>query len=136
MTKTIIRRVRLDLPKNLPAPYADMLTKLPYRNWLKAHAAEIASLTDGKGGALVSAVKPRTGKTRAGVAFVTDFEFIAPEKFDYYNTHFLAKMRSRIEENYPGATAQGSPFTYSIATQNDQPKFDALLDGIENMESL
>lgn len=135
MTKTIIRRVRLDLPHDLAAPYAGMLVKLPYHQWLKDHVAEVASLKGEAGSTLLASVRPRMGQTASGKVFVTDFEFGSDAHFQYYNTHFLAKMRGRIEESYPGAMASGSPFSYRIAT-NDQPAFDALLDGIMNLKDV
>ena len=135
MTKTIIRRVRLDLPHDLAPPYAAMLAKLPYHQWLKAHAVEVAGLSDDAGNALLADVLPRMGNTASGTVFVTDFEFGSDARFQYYNTHFLAKMRGRIEESYPGATAAGSPFAYRIAT-HEQPAFASLLDGIENLKAI
>ncbi len=136
MTKTIIRRVRLDLPQSLPEPYAGQLVKLPYHQWLKAHVAEVLALMDDAGNKLLARIHPRMGRSANGSAFVTDFVFPSDVHFQYYNTHFLAKMRGRIEESYPGAMAAGSPFAYSITTDADQPKFDALLDGIVDLKEV
>jgi hypothetical protein len=132
----VTRRVRLDLPRTLPAAYQAMLDKLPYQNWLKTHIAEVLSLKNNSGGSLLTGIRSRMGQSETGTVFVTDFEFTSQAALDYYNAHYLAAMRGRIEESYPGATALSSPFAYKIALDRDNETFGALIKGIKNFQTI
>lgn len=134
----ITRRVRLELPAELPAPFKDALAAKPYDEWLKTHIAEVMSLENDKGEKLVAGIHSRMGQNENGAVFVTDFTFESKEKFDYYNQHKLATMRGRIEESYPGATASGSPFKYTIKaiaaapSAQERMDFEGLLAGVRS----
>jgi hypothetical protein len=125
---TVTRRVRLDLARSVTPPYEE---------WLKTHVSEVMTLTNDTGELLLAAIHSRMGRAENGSAFVTDFHFRAQAAFEYYNQHFLAEMRGRIEETYPGAFAPGSPFSYSFSVIGQSPnpieqeKHDALLIGIK-----
>jgi len=128
---SIVRRVRLDLPHRLSPPWADQLEALPYAQWLRTHVAEVIQLKGAAGTALLTDVKSVRGTTAAGdEVFVTDFTFPSVAHLEEYNQLYLAAMRGRIAESYPGAlSAVGSPFKYRICLSKDKVAFSALLDG-------
>jgi hypothetical protein len=135
--QTVIRRVRLDLPAVVPPPFDAMLKRRPYEDWLKDHIQEVMDLENDRGAKLVLGIHSRVGVAPGGAeVFITDFHFSSPENLEYYNAHFLAEMRRRIEDNYPGATGPGSPFTYSImtlakdASPADRTKYEEMENGV------
>jgi hypothetical protein len=133
---SITRRVRMDLPHILPSPYKEALETLPYKEWVLSHIAEIMTLKNAQGEALLLGTRARSGKTQSGTVFVTDLCFTSSAALEYYNQHWLSIMRGRLNESYTGATLPESPFQYRFAISDDKAAFDVLLDGITVIETI
>jgi hypothetical protein len=127
-TTGVIRRVRLELPLEIPSPHAQHLAALPYEVWLRGHLDEVKALRGPRGGILVPRALSR--KSATSNTFVTDFHFASVEDVEYYNRTYRDVMRGRVTEAYPLATQEGSPFRYTIAMSTDVSKdaFEAVGD--------
>lgn len=137
----VIRRVRLDLPADIPSPFKEQFEALSYAQWLHNHVGEVSSLLSKDNEPLLAGVRSRTGVSvsTGKTVFVTDFCFVNKEHFDYYNATYLPAMRNRITESYPGAFLPDSPFKYSfgIKGEGDVGAYDSLgvIDTANDCES-
>ena len=122
----VIRRVRLELPLEIPSPHSEHLAALPYEAWLRAHVEEVMGLKGPRGDTLLSGVI--SSKSATSNIFVTDFHFSCGEDMEFYNCTYRDAMRGRVIEAYPMAAQVGSPFLYRIAisTEVSHDEFDAL----------
>ena len=140
----IVRRVRLELPLELPSPHKEHLETLVYASWLKTHVDEVCALVSENNEKLIVGIRSRGGvSTSAGkTTYVTDFCFANKDAFDYYNSTHLAAMRKRITDSYPAAFDPESPFKYKFGILGTTPadEYAALgvveCDGGDSVETI